>query len=186
MRSSRESELNFAILRYALECLREGDIEMLDELGFRRDDIEAIRDFTFVHIAQMANLPSPLLKRNIIDRDCLWRAIEHVRSSEQHQVAIDELLDNDAPLTMMQTLCGMTSAAYADLRRARGVGGGAGRTRAPKEEEIQAIWDVYKSQVDDVDRMTPEQWVQIKKKLAGVPFRIIWPLIQSWATNSGS
>lgn len=184
MKTNRESELNFAILRYALECLREGDIEMLDELGFRRDDIEAIRDFTLVDITQIADLPSPLLKRNIIDRDCLWRAIEHVRSTRQQQVAIDTLLDADAPLTMMQTLCGMTSSEYANLRQMRGVSGGAGRTRAPSEGEIEKIWEIYKTRVDDIERMTAEEWIAIKHELKEVPFRIIWPLIQSWAVNS--
>ncbi|MGI9304965.1 MAG: STY4526/YPO1902 family pathogenicity island replication protein [Gammaproteobacteria bacterium] len=184
MKLIRESELNFAILRYALVCLREGDIEMLDELGFKRDDIEAIKNFTLVDIMQMSNLPSPLLKRDIIDRDCLWRAIEHVNTTRQHQSALEELLRSDAPLTMMHTLCGMTSTEYADLRRLHGVAGGAGRTREAREEEIQAVWSTYKSQVADVDRMTPNDWIELKQRLDGVPLRIVWQLIQDWAQDA--
>ncbi|MGI9303186.1 MAG: hypothetical protein ACR2RB_10825 [Gammaproteobacteria bacterium] len=97
--------------------------------------------------------------------------------SASAQWVVAELLRNDAPLSMMYTLCGMTAGEYAFLRRP-----GHPCTRGPTDAEIIVAWEAYETCVDDIDRMTPYEWA-VLGCVVDVSLRVMWPLFQRWALS---
>ena len=181
---TKEAELNEAVLRFATRCLAEGDLPMLAELGFKRDDIERLQELCLGDLRHLAGIKGHMLKP-LIDRDCFHKVLAHINHNRETEAVSHYLLQHDAPLDMMHTLFGMSGGEYAGRRRMLGIIGGIGRTREPSEAQELAVWKAYKARTKDTtETLNLHDWVAIFKE-SNVPLRNIWQLINRWSQLDG-
>ena len=129
MRTSKEAELNVALLQYVAKCAGEGDDRALIHLGLERHDAEAAVSLGFGDLDLLSSVHFPLLRASAIDRNVFRRLVSHVRLERASKSLRDELLARDAPLPLMHHFFGMDSSEYAERGRCLGVVRLIGRPR---------------------------------------------------------
>lgn len=120
MRTTKEAEINVALLQYIMKCRSAGDDEALAHLGLARQEAETVESLSWGDLEHLSSIHFPVLRENAIDRDLFQRLIHHVQRTRQSQALCDELIARDAPLPMMHRLYGMEASEYA------GEAGGSG------------------------------------------------------------
>lgn len=178
MRTTKEAEINVALLQYVMKCRSAGDDEALAYLGLARQEAETVESLSWGDLEHLSSIHFPVLRENAIDRDLFQRLIHHVQRTRQSQALCDELIARDAPLPMMHRLYGMEASEYAERGRRIGLRRIPGRPHEPTEAEETAICKAF----DDLgkpehDNLTPEDYLQIHR-LTSVPLRTLWHVIQ--------
>jgi len=182
MNSTKEAQLNAAVLGYAATCLAEGELHLLTAMGWQRNDVEALQDMHLDDLQRLARLSGHFLKVTI-DRDCFARILAHIRREREAEDAKRHLLENDAPMALMGALYGMTGAEYAGRRKLLGLTSGAGRVPEPNEDQDHAVWAAFKSLGKaDADNLTGNDWLTLMDR-TGVPMRIIWYVVQHYGAQ---
>jgi uncharacterized protein YjiS (DUF1127 family) len=181
MRTTKEAELNAALLHFAAKCLVEGDEEALADLGLDRTDAEAIKSLHLTDIDHLNSIPFALLRRPAIDRALYRRLIEHIRHLHEVKTVRDALLALDAPLPMMQAYFGMEAAEYAELGRRLKVTQHPGRPPDPSDEEERTIWHTYQSLAKpDPDALTLDDYLALCQR-TNCSARTVWTTLhRSW------
>ncbi|MGH3993381.1 MAG: STY4526/YPO1902 family pathogenicity island replication protein, partial [Pseudonocardiaceae bacterium] len=178
MRTSKEAELNVALLQYVAKCAGEGDDRALTHLGLERQDAEAAVSLGFGDLDLLSSVHFPLLRASAIDRNVFQRLVSHVRLERASKSLRDELLARDAPLPLMHHFFGMDSSEYAERGRSLRVVRLIGRPREPTEVEERAIWQAYQ----DLDKhgeedLTAEEFLALHR-ITGIPLRTLWLVFQ--------
>ena len=174
--STKEAELNAAILLYATRCAAEGDLHMLAALGFEQGDVETLRKIRLGDLHHLAGIKGHMLKP-CIDRDTFCQVMTYMEKSKDTEDLIDYFLRADASIVMMQALFGLSNSEVADRRRLLGIEGRVGRTREATSDEELAVWKAFKEiGKDDIDSLAPDDWAQIHRK-CNIPMRQIWQLV---------
>jgi hypothetical protein len=136
MRSTKEADLNAALLQYVNKCLAEGDDAALAHLGLDRHDAEVAASLSLMDLDHLTSLHFPLLREGPIDRDLFHRLVDHVHRLRALTSVRDELLARDAPLPMMHHFFGMDAGEYAECGRRLGLTRLAGRPSEPEEVAV--------------------------------------------------
>jgi hypothetical protein len=182
---SKEGELHLAIFVYAARCLAEGDIEALRQIGFVADDIPVLEQLRMSDLQALAASRAHALNVQI-DRDALQRSLTTTYRRRTRERLRRELVQLDAPLSMMATLFGMTPREYSALRERIGVSSGVGRPKTQLDEEpAAAIWQLW---VELADAAHPDKlrhddlWLVIGRALSS-PLREAWFAVQRWSSD---
>jgi len=178
MRTSKEAELNVALLQYVAKCASEGDDRALTHLGLERQDAEGAVSLGFGDLDLLSSIHFPLLRESAIDRNVFRRLMSHVRLERASKSLRDELLAHDAPLPLMHHFFGMDSSEYAERGRSLRVVRLTGRPREPTEVEERAIWQAYQ----DLDKhgeedLTADDYLALHR-ITGIPLRTLWLVFQ--------
>jgi hypothetical protein len=178
MRTSKEAELNVALLQYVAKCAGEGDDRALTHLGLERQDAQAAESLGFGDLDLLSSVHFLLLRASAIDRNVFQRLVSHVRLERASKALRNELLAHDAPLPLMHHFFGMDSSEYAERGRSLRVVRLTGRPREPTEAEERAIWqanqDIEKPEGAD---LTPEDYLALHR-ITEIPLRTLWLVLQ--------
>lgn len=174
MRTTKEAELNAALLQYVNKCLAQGDDRAVAHLGLDRHDAEVAAALSLMDLDHLTSLRFPLLREGSIDRDLFHRLIDHVQRLRALTSVRDELLARDAPLPFMHHFFGMEAGEYAERGRRLGVIRPTGRPSEPEEAEEAAVWQAYAAlRKED---LTPEDYIELCKT-TGLSLRTLWLVI---------
>jgi len=171
-----DSLLTYHVLLYAIQALSEGDIKAITDLDFTVDEIRQLSQLPVKSIKHLSRLSGHFLKVKT-DHDCFRKIMAHLTQELESDALQDELLQLEAPITMMQTLFGMSTTEYIQRQKLLGISGrGAGRPKIPSDEEQITIWENWTKTEGDA---LPKRYQQIAEEMQQ-PLRILWSLIQSW------
>jgi hypothetical protein len=180
MRTTKEAQLNSALLHYVAKCLDDGDFEALTRLGLDQSDAEATGSLALADFDHLCSTRFALLRPEAIDRDLFHRLIDYVSQLRALKGIRDELLTQDAPLTLMHHFFGMDSTEYAERGRALGLVRTVGRPSEPTEAEEAALWKAYEAlNLPKGADLTPGDYLRLYKTTE-IPLRTLWMVIQRW------
>ena len=177
--AKKEYELTFAVLRYAADCLHEGDWPALRDLGFGPREAEALKDLTLSELGLLARRLAGHALKAQLDRPAFWAVMDQVRWEHEHRALRMELIRRDAPAEMMQALFGMGAKEYAACRRAQEMPPSVGRPPEPDEETARKVWLAWQDAGCEPERARPDHWLAVADA-TGVPLRVVWRLVQRW------
>ncbi len=178
MPTSKEAELNVAVLHYIAKCLAEGDDGALTHLGLGRHDAEAAQSLAFGDLYLLSSVHFPVLRDGAVDRNLFHRLMNHVRRTRASKSLLDALLTLDAPLALMHHFFGMDSNAYAERGRSLQLVRPIGRPPEPTEAEEQAIWQAYADlEKPEGEEPSAEDYLALHRA-TGIPLRTLWLIVQ--------
>jgi hypothetical protein len=178
MRTTKEADLNAALLQYMNKCRAERDDRALAHLGLDRNDAEAATSLCLGDLDHLSVLHFPLLRDGPIDRDLFHRLIDHLRHLRALESVRDALLAHDAPLPLMHHLFGMDPTEYAEHGRRLGLIRPTGRPSEPAEMEETIVWEARRALRKPKDEdLTPEGYLELCKT-TGLVLRTIWLVMQ--------
>lgn len=171
-----DSLLAYHVMLYAIQALSEGDLKAIKDLDFTVDEIRQLSQLPVKAIKHLARMSSHFLEIKT-DHSCFSKIMAHLRHELANDALQDELLRLEAPITMMNTLFGMSTTEYIQRQKLLGIPGcGAGRPPLPSDEEQVAIWESW---VKTEGLPLPERYQRVGQE-TGQPLRALWSLIQSW------
>lgn len=177
MRTTKEADLNVALLHYVAKCLAEGDEAALTHLGLDREVASAIDALHLTDIDHLGSLHFPLLRAEALDRDLFHRLIHHLEAQRAQKSVRDALLALDAPFPLLHHYFGMDAAEYAEHGRGLGVIRPLGRPQAPSEAEETAIWQALKALEKSPEAdLTAEEYLALCQQTRLSP-RTVWRVI---------
>ena len=177
--AEKEYELTYAVLRYAADCLQEGDWPALRDLGFGPKEIEALRNLTLAELGLLARRLAGHALKARLDRPAFWAVLDQVRWEHEHRALRMEFVRRDAPAEMMQALFGMGAKEYAACRRAAEMPPSVGRPSEPDEETAHRVWQAWQDAGVEPGQAGPRDWLAVADA-TGVSLRVIWRLVQRW------
>lgn len=178
MRTTKEADLNVALLQYVNKCRGEDDERALAHLGLDRHDAEAAASLNLGDLDHLNALPFPLLRENMIDRDRFRCFIEHVRRLRATESVRDALLARDAPLPLMHHFFGMEATEYAERGHRLGLVRPVGRPSEPGEAEEAIVWHACKSLGKPKDEeLSPEDYLSLCET-TGLSLRTLWLVLR--------
>ncbi|MDH5181004.1 MAG: DUF2857 domain-containing protein [Gammaproteobacteria bacterium] len=174
-----DSDLAYHVLMYAIHALAEGDLKSITKMGFTIDEIQQISQLPAKSIKHLARLSDHFLVVTP-NHDSFTRIMAHVKQELAQDQLQDELLRLEAPITMMQTLYGMSTAEYLQRHTLLGLSSrGAGRPRHPSEEDQVSIWESW---LRSEGKLLPERYIQVAEETKQ-PLRALWSLLQAWESE---
>lgn len=181
MSASKEAELITAVLLYAVRCLAEGDQHALQEMNFGPKELAALRDLCMGDLFRARALYAHCLQIRL-NREVYWPMLAHLRREREAEDLQRELLRGDAPLEMMQSLCGMSAREYTRLRRLLTLNPAIGRAPEPDEAVSCRVWQAWQARAHPAESatLTPAEYLLLHHE-TGASLRAIWILTQRWS-----
>jgi hypothetical protein len=174
---TKEAKLVQAVIEYAVDCLRQGDLRSLEKLGFKRTDLNDLRRLNLGDLRYIRAIHYHMVDM-VLDRVKLHMIMQYLERERDEQETIEYLFRHDAPLSILHQLHGLNSKDCVFYRALYDTPAHNGRSREATEEEVWKVWGVVnrlgKSQ--EVDRWVAADWIAIHKE-ADVPLRIIWRIV---------
>jgi hypothetical protein len=175
-----EYEITHAAIRYALQCVLDGNWHTLREMGFGCKECEALNNLTLADLAALERRLSGHILKIELNQSLFWAALAQVkRETTELQTRID-LIKRDAPADMMRAIYGIGDKEYTRLRRHHDVPSGVGR---PLELEPDAVWALSEILNRYKQVLTPADWLSIADE-SGVGLRTIWREHKRWQSPS--
>ena len=176
-----EYEITHAAIRYALQCMLDGNWHALREMGFGCKECEALNNLTLTDLGALERRLSGHILKIELNHSLFWAALAEVkRETTALQTRID-LIKRDAPADMVRALYGIGDKEYTRLRRHYGVPTGVGR---PVELEPDAAWALSEILNRYKPVLAPDVWLAIADE-SGVGLRTIWREYKRWQSASG-
>ena len=174
-----DSILAYHVMLYAIQALSEGDLKAIKDLDFTVDEIRQLSQLPVKAIKHLARMSGHFMEIKT-DHNCFNKIMVHLRQELANDALQDELLRLEAPITMMNTLFGMSTTEYIQRQKLLGIPGrGAGRPALPSDEEQVTIWESW---VKTEGLPLPERYLQVARETER-PLRALWSLIQSWEST---
>lgn len=174
--SQNDSLLAYHVMLYAIQALSEGDLKAIKDLDFTVDEIRQLSQLPVKAIKHLARMSSHFLEIKT-DHSCFRKIMAHLHHELANDALQDDLLRLEAPITMMNTLFGMSTTEYIQRQKLLGITGcGAGRPALPSDEEQIVIWESW---IKTEGLPLAERYQHVGKE-TGQPLRALWSLIQSW------
>jgi hypothetical protein len=171
-----EYEITHAAIRYALQCMLESNWHALREMGFGRQECEALNQLTLADLASLEKRLSGHILKIELNPALFWAALADVRHEASAQQIRVELIKRDAPADMMRALYGIGDKAYTRLRRHHGAPAGVGR---PVELDPDATWALSEILNRYKPVIQPSDWLAIANE-SGIGLRTIWREHKRW------
>lgn len=183
MRTTKEADLNVALLQYVNKCRAEGDERALAHLGLDHRDAEAAASLNLGDLDHVNALQLSLLRESPIDRDRFHSFIEHLRHLRVAASICDALLARDAPLPLMHHFFGMEATEYAERGHRLGLVRPVGRPNEPGEAEEAIVWHACKSLGKPKDEeLSPEDYLSLCET-TGLSLRTLWLVLRRAPTR---
>ena len=175
-----EYEITHAAIRYALQCVLDGNWHTLREMGFGCKECEALNNLTLADLAALERRLSGHILKIELNQSLFWAALAQVkRETTELQTRID-LIKRDAPADMMRAIYGIGDKEYTRLRRHHDVPSGVGR---PLELDPDATWALSEILNRYKQVLTPADWLSIADE-SGIGLRTIWREHKRWQSPS--
>lgn len=178
--NTKEGSLVSATLTYAMRCLVEGDIHALQHMQFGEKEVAALKELSMLDLYRAESLKVHCLSISL-NRQVFWPMIEVLKKQRENDETINKLIEEDAPLELMNELYGMNSREYTARRRHFPEKKGRGRPRLPDQASEDALYSQWRKIVNHRDSadLTPDEYLQLHEIL-GITLRAIWNLISRW------
>lgn len=182
-----DSQLAYHVMLYAIQALNDGDYAAIEDLDLTPDEIQKLSKLPVRALKHLSKLSGHFLIVKT-DHECFEKMMSHLHLELEADALQDELIRHEAPITMMNSLFGMSSGEYIQRQKILGVARcGAGRPPQLNEEDETRAWKSWNAQ----DKTQPETHLYLNvAKETKLPLRILWSVIQNWEhekrKNTGS
>jgi len=178
-----DSQLAYHVMLYAIQALSDGDLSAIEDLDFTADEVRQLSQLPVKALRHLSRLSGHFVVVKT-DHDCFAKVMSHLHHEIESEALQDELIIHEAPITMMNTLFGMSSAEYIQRQRLLGIPRrGAGRPAQLEEDEETRVWHSWSA--TDASSPLPQRYLQVAKE-TGLPLRTLWSLILGWENSNGS
>ncbi len=181
---SGEQLLNTIAFLLAAECLETGDLERLESMGFKPEDIQALRTLTLAELQRLAGLGGSFLQIQV-DRAVLERVLGHLQREREASKTRDALIRRGAPSGLLQALYGLSQPEAAALRRTLGVRSGGGRPALPDEAAAERAWRWWHKHHSSGTPLQPDDWLRFTKE-TGLALAALWQLVRQWREEASA
>ena len=175
-----EYEITHAAIRYALQCMQDGNWHTLREMGFGCKECEALNNLTLADLAALERRLSGHILKIELNHSLFWAALAQVKRETTERQTRIALIKRDAPADMMRAIYGIGDKEYTRLRRHHGVPSGVGR---PLELDPDATWALSEMLNRYKQVLTPTDWLAIADE-SGIGLRTIWREHKRWQSPS--
>ena len=173
-----EFDITQATLRYALQCMHNGNWPVLRDMGFGPRECEALAELTLAELIALEQRMSCRILKVELDSAVFWQALEDLEHDTTEQSVLYELIKRDAPAQMMGVLYGMGEKTYTRLRRRLAVSAGVGR---PAELSLDAVYALSEILTRFDLPLSPADWL-VTAEETGLSLRAIWRAYRHWQT----
>ena len=173
---NHDSQLAYHVMLYAIQALSDGDIRAIEDLDFTIDEVQQLSQLPVKGLKHLARLSGHFLKVKT-DHHCFQKMMSHLHHELAQDALQDELIRHEAPIAMMNTLFGMSTAEYIQRQRLLGIPPhGAGRPALLSDEDQAAVWHCWQAATEAT---LVERYLAVARE-SKHPLRSLWSLIQSW------
>ena len=170
------SPLAYHVMLYAIQALSDGDIKAIEDLDFTIDEVQQLSQLPVKALKHLARLSGHFLRVKI-DHHCFIKMMGYLQHELQQDTLQDDLIRHEAPIAMMTSLFGMSTAEYIQRQKLLGIPPhGAGRPTHLSDEEQVTAWRCWRS-TEGKDLV--ERYLTVARETKH-PLRCLWSLIQSW------
>ena len=181
---TKEAELTSAVFLYVLRCIAESDHIALQQLKVGEREIERLRTLGILDLYRIDSFRSHCLTINF-NQEVFWTLINYMEEQRENEIKLEQLIDNDAPYSMLECFFGISNREYTQRRRAKTGLTNVGRPHEPSDAETDALLEVWfkrfkKNGKDAAGRLLdPIQYLVLADELE-MPLRSIWLLTERW------
>ena len=181
---TKEAELTSAVFLYVLRCIAESDHIALQQLKVGEREIERLRTLGILDLYRIDSFRSHCLNINF-NREVFWTLINYMEEQRENEIKLEQLIDHDAPYSMLECFFGISNREYTQRRRAKTGLTNVGRPHEPSDAETDALLDIWfkrlkKNRKDAEGRLLdPIQYLDLSRELE-MPLRSIWLLTERW------
>jgi hypothetical protein len=169
-------EITHAVIRYAARCLQDNNHHALREMGFGREECEAISHLTVTDLAALERRITGHILKVQLDKRLFWLAVSDLKREATRRDLRKELIERDAPADMMKALFRINEKEYTKLRQLYEVQVGVGR---PLELDPDASWALSEALAAHAPPIGPAEWLKMAEQTA-LPLRACWREYQRW------
>ena len=174
------SQLAYHVMLYAIQALSEGDIKAIEDLDFTIDEVQQLSKLPVKALKHLARLSGHFLRVKT-DHHCFEKMMTHLQYEIEQDALQDDLIRHEAPIAMMTSLFGMSTAEYIQRQKLLGIPPhGAGRPTLLSDEEQETVWRCWRDTEGEAD---VERYLTVARE-TNHPLRSLWSLIQSWENLS--
>lgn len=171
-----DSQLAYHVMLYAIQALSEGDLAAIEDLDFTTEEVQQLSLLPVKALRHLSRLGGHFLVVKT-DHQCFSKMMSYLRHEIERETQQDELIRHEAPITMMISLFGISSAEYIQRQKLLGIPRhGAGRPQQLTDEEQESVWYSW---IKTKELPLVERYLAVAKE-ARQPLRALWSLIQSW------
>lgn len=184
MVKTKEAELTSAVLLYVLRCIAESDHIALQQLKIGEREIEQLRKLGILDLYRIDSFRSHCLSISF-NREIFWTMIKYMEDQRENDTQLQQLIDNDAPFSMLECFFGISNREYTQRRRAKSGLTNVGRPHEPNDSQTDALLEIWFKRLKNQDKdaegrlLEPTRYLEIAKKLE-IPLRSIWLLTERW------
>ena len=173
------------VLNEILINLQEGNINVCRNLGFSRQELQAIEKLSTEEIYDLANSKASFAKVEI-NHDAFWKLVATVQINSQERRLIDRALLLGGSIQMLHSYFGLTTSKVSSRRSLLGKQEPMGRKPASTEEEEKLVWErwqAYKKNYPTVESTEGLELLILIAEETGVNLTEVWKLILQWSKN---
>lgn len=173
---SHDSQLAYHVMLYAIQALSEGDFRAIDDMDFTVDEVQQLSQLPVKALKHLARLSGHFLRVKT-DHHCFEKMMNYLKHELEQDALQDELIRHEAPIAMLTSLFGMSTAEYIQRQKLLGIPPhGAGRPTQLSDEDQEIVWRCWR---DTKEASTAEHYLAVARETKH-PLRSLWSLIQSW------
>ncbi len=173
---NHDSQLAYTVMLYAIQALSEGDYKAIDDMGFTIDEVHQLSELPVKALKHLARLSGHFLRVKT-DHHCFEKMMTYLKHELEQDELQNELIRHEAPIAMMASLYGMSTAEYIQRQKLLGIPPhGAGRPLILSDEDQATVWQCWR---DAGEGTTAKHYLAVACKTKH-PLRNLWSLIQSW------
>ncbi|MCY3541911.1 MAG: STY4526/YPO1902 family pathogenicity island replication protein [Gammaproteobacteria bacterium] len=184
MVKTKEAELTSAVFLYVLRCIAESDHIALQQLKVGEREIEQLRTLGILDLYRIDSFRSHCLSISF-NREVFWTLINYMKEQRDDEIKLEQLIDHDAPYSMLECFFGISNREYTQRRRAKKGLTNVGRPNEPSDSEADALLEIWfkrlkNSEKDAEGRLVdPIQYLDLANEL-NIPLRSVWLLTERW------
>ena len=181
MAKTKEAELTAAILLYMIRCIGEGDLLSLHQMNVGEKEIEQLKQLKVLDLHYIDMLKSHCLQVQLNQR-IFANIFQYMLAQHRAEDAIQQLLGEDAPYSMLEFFFGLSNREYTQRRKSLKNMTATGRTKEPNEDatdQLFARWSRHDQRDASGRFVEPLEYIAVAKEL-NLSVRSIWLLTERW------
>ena len=184
MVKTKEAELTSAVLLYVLRCIAESDHIALQQLKVGEREIEQLRTLGILDLYRIDSFRSHCLSISF-NKEVFWTLINYMKEQRDDEIKLEQLIDHDAPYSMLECYFGISNREYTQRRRAKKGLTNVGRPNEPSDAEADALLESWFKRLKNTEKdaegrlMDPIQYLALANEL-NIPLRSVWLLTERW------
>lgn len=184
MVKTKEAELTSAVLLYVLRCIAESDHIALQQLKVGEREIEQLRTLGILDLYRIDSFRSHCLSISF-NKEVFWTLINYMKEQRDDEIKLEQLIDHDAPYSMLECYFGISNREYTQRRRAKKGLTNVGRPNEPSDAEADALLESWFKRLKNTEKdaegrlVDPIQYLALANEL-NIPLRSVWLLTERW------